>query len=64
MSLSQAWVSSGKLSFGTGVWLIHSVLAVLIVLLFWRRMRVGGVWGLNAFLRGLMRKRSNGAVTE
>ena len=38
LSLSQAWVSQGKVHFGVGVWMIHAVLLGIAALLFWRRM--------------------------
>ena len=41
MSMAQAWVSQGRLSFAVGWWLIHSVMFGLLVFLFWRRLRVG-----------------------
>lgn len=36
-STVQAWVAQGRLPFATGVWLVHAVVAVLVVLLFVRR---------------------------
>lgn len=38
LSLSQARVVQGKLSFGTGWWLIHGVMILVLVVLFARRM--------------------------
>ena len=37
VSVSQAWVSQGRLSFEIGVWLVHVVMFVLLLLLFSRR---------------------------
>jgi len=41
VSIAQAWVSSGRLKFGTGWWIVHAAMLVLLLLLFWRRLRVG-----------------------
>jgi len=41
VSIAQAWVSSGRLGFATGWWVVHAAMLVLLVLLFWRRLRVG-----------------------
>lgn len=41
VSIAQAWVSSGRLEFGTGWWIVHAAMLVLLLLLFWRRLRVG-----------------------
>lgn len=40
LSVSQAWVSQGKLGFDTGWWLVHLVMAALLPLLFLRRIAV------------------------
>lgn len=48
ISISQAWVSQGRLSFGIGVWLVHVVMFGLLLLLFSRRLMVfswGRLWG-------------------
>jgi len=37
LSVSQAWVAQGRISFGIGVWGIHGVMFVFAVLLFLRR---------------------------
>ena len=37
MSIVQAWVAQGRLSFGVGVWIVHAALAALIAWMFWRR---------------------------
>ncbi|MDE2598900.1 MAG: LPS export ABC transporter permease LptF [Rhodocyclaceae bacterium] len=38
ISLSQAWVARGKLSFELGVWVVHLAMLLLLLLLFWRRL--------------------------
>lgn len=37
LSVVQAWVQQGRLSFATGVWLAHAAVAAIVVLLFVRR---------------------------
>jgi lipopolysaccharide export system permease protein len=37
ISVSQAWVAQGKLRFGIGVWAVHVVMFLLLVVLFYRR---------------------------
>ncbi len=47
ISLSQAWVLQGRLSFAIGVWLVHVVMFVALILLFYRRISVffwGRLW--------------------
>jgi lipopolysaccharide export system permease protein len=44
VSVSQAWVSQGKLSFDIGVWAVHVVMFVALLLLFSRRVMVFS-WG-------------------
>ncbi|GAB4446465.1 MAG: LPS export ABC transporter permease LptF [Rhodocyclaceae bacterium] len=39
ISLSQAWVTQGRLAFGIGWWLVHVAMSVLLALLFYRRVR-------------------------
>lgn len=41
VSIAQAWVSQGKLSFQTGWWIVHAGMALLLVVMLWRRMQVG-----------------------
>lgn len=43
ISLCQAWVSQGRLRFEIGVWLVHVVMFVVVVLLFYRRIGIPGV---------------------
>jgi lipopolysaccharide export system permease protein len=45
MSVSQAWVAQGKLSFWVGVWAVHLLMAVVVALLFHRRLT--GRWFLR-----------------
>jgi lipopolysaccharide export system permease protein len=40
ISVTQAWVTQGRLGFGTGWWVIHAGMSVLVLVLFWRRVRV------------------------
>ncbi len=44
ISVSQAWVTQGRLSFEIAVWLVHVVMFALLLLLFWRRLVVFS-WG-------------------
>ena len=39
LSLSQARVAQGQLSFATGMWLVHGLMLVVLVILFARRIR-------------------------
>jgi lipopolysaccharide export system permease protein len=41
ISIAQAWVSQGRLSFEMGWWIVHAGMGLILVLMFWRRMRVG-----------------------
>ena len=40
ISVSQAWVAQGKLRFEAGWWLVHLVMFVLLIMLFFRRLAV------------------------
>lgn len=44
LSVSQAWVTQGKLSFWVGVWAVHAGMAVLVFLFFYRRLAVRPPW--------------------
>ncbi|MCX7274467.1 MAG: LPS export ABC transporter permease LptF [Burkholderiales bacterium] len=47
LSLSQVWVTQGRIPFSLGVWLIHAVLLLIVAVLFWRRValvRLGWRW--------------------
>ena len=37
LSMTKAWVQQGRLSFGIGIWLVHAVVLLVVVLLFSRR---------------------------
>lgn len=40
INLSRGWIASGSLAFGLGVWLIHGVFTIFMLLLFWHRLRI------------------------
>lgn len=44
ISVSQAWVAQGKLSFWIGVWAVHALMLLPLLLLFYRRMVVRMPW--------------------
>ena len=44
VSVSQAWVAQGKLSFEIGLWAVHVAMTVILLLLFYRRLAVFS-WG-------------------
>ena len=44
MSVSQAWVAQGKLSFGIAVWAVHVIMLVTVALMFYRRMALRMPW--------------------
>ena len=44
ISVSQAWVAQGKLSFGVGVWLAHALMLIPLLLLFYKRIVVRMPW--------------------
>lgn len=44
ISVSQAWVAQGKLSFWIGVWAVHAVMLLPLVLLFYRRIAIRMPW--------------------
>ena len=44
MSVSQAWVAQGRLSFWTGVWAVHALMLLPLVLLFYKRVAVRMPW--------------------
>jgi lipopolysaccharide export system permease protein len=41
ISVSQAWVAQGRLSFHVGWWAVHAIMLVLLMALFYRRMSIG-----------------------
>jgi lipopolysaccharide export system permease protein len=46
LSVSQAWVAQGRVSFAVGVWAIHLPMLLVLLLLFWKRTRVFSPWRL------------------
>ena len=44
LSMSQAWVTQGKLSFWVGIWAVHGVMLVPLSLLFYRRIVLRFPW--------------------
>ena len=45
ISIAQAWVSQGRLAFTTGWWIVHAVMFLVLLLMFFRRLRVGPLLG-------------------
>jgi lipopolysaccharide export system permease protein len=45
ISIVQAWVSQGRIPFSTGWWVVHAVMLLVLVLMFYRRLRVGRLLG-------------------
>ena len=43
LSIVQAWVSQGRVSFQIGWWVVHAVMLALMVLMFYKRLRVGSL---------------------
>ncbi len=46
LSVSQAWVAQGRLPFEVGVWAVHVLMFIVLLLLFWKRLAVFSVWRL------------------
>ena len=44
ISVSQAWVAQGRLSFSLGVWAVHALMLIVLLLLFWKRLAVFSPW--------------------
>ena len=44
LSMSQAWVAQGKLAFGIGVWAVHGVMLIPLLVLFHRRIALRAPW--------------------
>lgn len=44
LSVSQAWVAQERISFGIGVWAIHALMLIVLLLLFWKRLAVYSFW--------------------
>jgi lipopolysaccharide export system permease protein len=55
----QALVASGKANFSIAVWLVHSLILAIVILMFINRMSLGGFKGLFG---ALFKSRSNGAL--
>ncbi len=49
LSVSQAWVAQGRISFAAGAWTVHVLMLVLLIASFWKRLAVFSPWRL---LRG------------
>ncbi|MDP1654312.1 MAG: LPS export ABC transporter permease LptF [Rhodocyclaceae bacterium] len=47
LSVSQAWVAQGRIPFGIGVWAIHALMLIALLLLFWKRLAVFSPWRLG-----------------
>ena len=45
LSIVQAWVSQARITFNTGWWVVHAGMICVLVLLFYRRIRVGSLLG-------------------
>lgn len=48
MSVSQAWVAQGKLSFWIGVWIVHAMMLLPLLLLFYKRVAIRMPWQKGA----------------
>jgi lipopolysaccharide export system permease protein len=48
MSVSQAWVAQGKLSFWIGVWIVHAMMLLPLLLLFYKRVAIRMPWQRSA----------------
>lgn len=44
LSISQAWVAGGRMSFVVGIWAAHLLMGGVLILLFWKRLAVFSVW--------------------
>jgi lipopolysaccharide export system permease protein len=44
LSVSQAWVAQGRLSFSLGIWAVHALMLIVLLLLFWKRLVVFSPW--------------------
>jgi len=45
VSIVQAWVSQGRIRFETAWWVVHAGMLIVLLILFWRRLRVGAGTG-------------------
>ena len=41
VSIAQAWVLQGRLSFAVGWWVVHAAMLAILAFLMWRRLRIG-----------------------
>ncbi|HEY9445810.1 MAG TPA: LPS export ABC transporter permease LptF [Burkholderiales bacterium] len=44
LSVAQAYIAQARIGFATGLWGVHGVMALLLLLLFYRRVIVGSLW--------------------
>lgn len=44
LSISRAWVAQGRLPFEIGVWAVHVLMFIALLLLFWKRLAVFSLW--------------------
>jgi lipopolysaccharide export system permease protein len=47
MSITQAWVAQGKLSPAIGLWPVHGLMALILFLMFYRRLSRGVKWRIS-----------------
>jgi len=45
LSIVQAWVSSGRVGFNTGWWVVHAAMICVLCILLYRRIRGGSLIG-------------------
>jgi len=45
LSIVQAWVSQGRIAFNTGWWAVHAAMIGVLCILFYRRVRLGSLFG-------------------
>jgi hypothetical protein len=48
-----AWIGQGRVPFAVGVWVVHAALALVIMFLFWRRIRLPRRWVRQALARAV-----------
>lgn len=46
LSVSQAWVAQGRITFAAGAWAVHALMLVLMIAMFWKRLAVFSPWRL------------------
>jgi len=47
LSIVQAWVSQGRVPFQIGWWVVHAGMLALMVLMFYKRLRVGSLFRMH-----------------